>query len=91
MRVAGHHQAVEGADRRAEDEVGHDVVLEERAEHADLDRPQQPAPAEHEGGARSPIGQAGTRSGCSRRTLELTLRSTQKIKIGSSPASSTSR
>ena len=51
-RVRRDESAIERTDRRANDEVGADVGLQERAQHADLDGAEQTATAEHEG--RSP-------------------------------------
>src|SRR5680860_153609 len=48
--VARDYEAVDGAYGGAEDEVRFQVALEERPEHADLDRPEQSATAEHERG-----------------------------------------
>ena len=62
-RVAGDHQPVQRAHRGAQDEVGPDAALEQRAEHADLDGPEQPATAEDEGGALELIAQRGRRAG----------------------------
>ena len=49
-RVAGDHRAVEGADGRAEHQVGRDALLEQRLQHAHLGRAQHPTAAEHERG-----------------------------------------
>ena len=50
-RVGRHHQPVERTDRGAQDQVGPDALLEQGAEHADLDGTEQAAAAEDEGGA----------------------------------------
>ena len=57
-RVGGEEGAVERADRRADDEVGHDAGLEQRPQHADLAGAEHPAAAEDEGGRRPAAGDA---------------------------------
>ena len=47
-RVRRDRDAVDGADRGADDQVRHDRRLDERPQHADLGRAQLAAPAEHE-------------------------------------------
>ena len=47
--VGGHQGAVQRADRGAQDQVRADAGLEERPEHADLDRAEQAATAQDEG------------------------------------------
>ena len=47
-RIAGHRRAVDRAHARADHEVGHDVVLEQCAQHPDLARPELAAAPEHE-------------------------------------------
>ena len=58
VRVAGDHGAVERADAGAEHQVGDDVALEERPQHADLDRAEDAAAAEHEGGGHGAVTQS---------------------------------
>ena len=48
--LAGDQRAVERADAGAEHQVGDDAALEQRAQHADLDRAEDAAAAEHERG-----------------------------------------
>ena len=48
VRVGGDEGAVDRADGRADDEVGPDPGLGQRAQHADLVRAEQPAAAEYE-------------------------------------------
>ena len=72
-RVPGDQGAVERADAGAEDEVGGDAALEERAQHADLDRAEGAPAAEDERGRhrgqRLPAADPGTAStGASWRT-----------------------
>ena len=47
-RVGGDEGAVDRADRGAGDDVGADAGLEQRLDHADLDRAADAAAAEHE-------------------------------------------
>ena len=47
-RLAGDRGAVDRAHARADHEVGHEVVLEQRAQHPDLARPELAAAPEHE-------------------------------------------
>ena len=73
--------------RRAEDEVGIDVALEERLQHADLDGAEHAAATEHErGGHRRRPQCRPASSGCSARIRVVTVRSTQKMISGISPA-----
>ena len=90
-RVAGDQRAVEGADAGAEDEVGGDAALEERPQHADLDRAEDAAAAEHErGGHRVDRPQCRTRRarGARRAPGVVARCSTQKISSGTSAGSS---
>ena len=50
LRVGGHEDAVDGADRGAEHQVGADAGVGQRGQHADLVRAEHSAAAEHEGG-----------------------------------------
>ena len=51
-RVGGEHRAVPRAGRRADDDVGHDVAFEQRAQHADLAHGLVATAGQHERGAR---------------------------------------
>ena len=92
LGVLGDQRAVHRADAGAEHQVGPHAALEQRPEHADLDRPEHTAPAEDERGGhgRQTAGEVSVRSGVSARTLAATTRSTQKMISGTRPATSMS-
>ena len=50
-RAGGEHRAVDRADAGADDEVGADARVEQRAQHADLHGAEHSPAAEHDGGA----------------------------------------
>ena len=91
VRVARHHRAVERTDAGAEHQVGGDAALEERPQHADLDRAEDAAAARARTRSSRALSSGRGSSGCSSRSRWATRRSTQKTAPGQCPQTSTSR